>query len=158
MTLRLRPAESPQDMDTVRALFREYQALLGVDLCFQHFEDELLNLPGAYAPPGGALILAENGGGAALGCVGLRPGPVAVSAELKRLYVRPAAQGQGAGRALLDRALAQAAALGYREVWLDSLRRLTKAEALYRAAGFEDAEAYNRTPEADVYYLKKRLS
>ena len=58
-------------MDEVRAIFREYAAWLGVDLCFQGFERELAELPGCYAPPGGRILLARDGAAVA-GCVALR--------------------------------------------------------------------------------------
>ena len=54
----LRPAQFPDDLQTVRDLFLDYQAELGIDLCFQGFEAELAGLPGAYAPPAGSLLLA----------------------------------------------------------------------------------------------------
>ncbi|MDZ4301967.1 MAG: hypothetical protein U1C13_10050, partial [Pseudomonas sp.] len=56
VTLRL--VHSGEDVATIRALFLEYQADLGVDLCFQGFADELATLPGDYAAPGGGLLLA----------------------------------------------------------------------------------------------------
>jgi len=60
--LTIRQAQSSCDIDTARELFREYQTLLGVDLCFQGFAAELAGLPGDYAPPGGRLLLAANTG------------------------------------------------------------------------------------------------
>ena len=68
----IRDAVGAEDMATLRALFLEYQDWLRVDLCFQDFEAELASLPGAYAPPKGALWLAYVAGELA-GCVGLRP-------------------------------------------------------------------------------------
>ncbi len=86
------------DIDTVVALFREYAGGIGIDLSYQGFEDELESLPGAYAPPRGTLLLAEIAG-EAMGCVAVRPIHAETYCEMKRLYVRDAARGTGAGRA-----------------------------------------------------------
>jgi GNAT superfamily N-acetyltransferase len=107
----IRPTGSPADIASVRALFREYADSLGVDLCFQDFETELATLPGAYAPPAGALLLAEQTG-VAVGCAALRPLEPPTIAELKRLYVQPAARGSGLGRTLTEAVLELARRLG----------------------------------------------
>mgnify|MGYP002128901011 CR=1 FL=1 len=85
----------PHEMDMVRAIFREYAESLGIDLCFQDFENELAQLPGEYAAPRGHLLLAEVDGAIA-GCCALRPLDTADypnAAEMKRLYVRKAFRG-----------------------------------------------------------------
>jgi ribosomal protein S18 acetylase RimI-like enzyme len=150
------PARSAADFDAVRALLRAYEASLGVDLCFQGFEEELATLPGRYAPPAGELLLARGEGGEPLGCVALRPlGPGCC--EMKRLYVAPAARGRGLGRALVDAVLATARRIGYREMRLDTLPDMAGAVALYRAAGFAPIEPYYDTPVPGTLFLARRL-
>jgi ribosomal protein S18 acetylase RimI-like enzyme len=127
-----------RDRERVVALLREYEAGTGISLCFQSFEEELAGLPGAYAPPGGAMLLArQDGGEELLGCVAVRPVPGAPEAcEMKRLYVRPEGRGSGLGRQLALAAMAEARRLGYRRICLDTLPSMTSAQALYRDLGF----------------------
>ena len=119
-------------------LFTEYEAAIGVSLCFQNFSAEVASLPGSYAPPGGQLILARAALGEGLvGCVGLRAVAGAPDlCELKRLYVRPSARGSGLGRRLVLAALLEARRLGYARICLDTLPSMQAAQALYRALGF----------------------
>jgi len=144
-------AAAPGDLAAVRALFEEYQRGLGVSLCFQGFDAELAGLPGDYAPPSGGLWLAQEAEGLA-GCVALRrlAGDVA---ELKRLYVRDAFRGRGLGRALAGHAIAHAAVAGYSQVKLDTLPRMSQAQALYSALGFRDIEPYNDNPIGGVRFM-----
>ncbi len=151
----IRPAEWPADAETVRTLFREYAAELGVDLCFQGFAEELATLPGRYAPPGGRLLLAWRGDEAA-GCVALRP-LAAGACEMKRLYVRPAARGEGLGRALAQGICAQARAAGHARMYLDTLETLAAARALYRSLGFVAVPAYNDNRLPGVEFLALAL-
>lgn len=153
-------AARPQDMDAVRQLFRDYQDFLQVDLCFQDFEGELAGLPGAYAPPGGALLLAWAQEGDAppqvAGGVALRPlkGGQADRCEMKRLFVRDQWKGLGLGRALAVEVLQAGRQLGYRRMVLDTLSRLETAVELYRRLGFVPIEAYYDNPTPGVIYLE----
>ena len=143
-------ATTPEQIGTVAALFREYASSLGVDLSFQHFEEELASLPGDYAPPRGRLLLASEG------CVALRPldGDIC---EMKRLYVRPSARGTGLGRALIERAIDEARAIGYRAMRLDTLPAMHAAKSLYRELGFREIEPYRFNPVEGTKYFELNL-
>ena len=154
--LTIRQVQTGGDIDAARELFREYQTRLGVDLCFQGFAAEVEGLPGDYAPPGGRLLLAENDGVPA-GCVALRALDGS-RCEMKRLFVRPATRGRGAGRALVARILDEAHALGYAEMVLDTLPTMAEAQHLYQAFGFRDIPQYCDNPIAGARYLGRSLA
>jgi GNAT superfamily N-acetyltransferase len=135
----------------VRALLVEYQAGLGVDLCFQNFARELELLPGPYAPPQGRLYLAWARGEAA-GCVALRSID-ARTAEMKRLYVRPQHRGQGLGRALATQVIEDARSLHHVRIVLDTLPSMREAHGLYAALGFEPVEPYTANPIVGTRFL-----
>ncbi len=148
-------ARTPEEIAAVRALMLEYQALLGVDLCFQGFDAEVRDLPGSYAPPRGRLLLATLDG-SAVGCVALHEAGWP-RAEMKRLFVRPSGRGLGLGRALVSAVLAQAAAIGYTEVVLDTLPSMAEAQQLYERVGFRDIPPYRPNPVRGTRYLSKSL-
>lgn len=153
---RIIPAGSPGDIDSARRLFLEYSALVSEALCFQGFDAELARLPGEYAPPGGALLLARDAGVDA-GCVALKRLDGG-RAEMKRLFVRRAYRGAGLGRRLAEAAIAQARALGYRSLVLDTLPKLSEAVALYRRLGFRDCAPYLAEPTPGALCFELSLS
>ena len=155
--LTIRQADGPEDLNVIRTLFRAYVDWLAIDLSYQGFEEELAGLPGKYAPPSGALFLANSADGEVLGCVALRPFGKEGACEMKRLYVLPEGRGQGAGAALVAAALQAAEAAGYTEMLLDTLPTMTGAIKLYRAAGFEEIAAYYETPISETVFFGKKL-
>ncbi len=76
---------------------------------------------------------------------------------MKRLYVRTAARGTGIGQALATSVIELAAALGYREVMLDTFPSMTSAIAIYRALGFEPIPPYWNNIVPGVLYFGKQL-
>jgi ribosomal protein S18 acetylase RimI-like enzyme len=150
--IRIAPASGTEDLEALAGLFRGYAASLPVDLGYQDFDAEMAALPGKYAPPLGALLLARDAAGAALGCVGLRPLAEDGVCEMKRLYLLPAARGLGLGRALADAVVGEARRLGYRELRLDTLPSMARAIAMYEAMGFARIEPYYApTPPGTVF-------
>lgn len=152
--LAIRPASSA-DLPTVRELFREYAGTLGFELDFQDFDDELATLPGAYAPPGGALLLAERDG-ATVGCIGLRPLGEGCC-ELKRMYVRPGHRGLGIGRALALAIIREARERGYARMRLDTIDTMTPAIALYLSLGFAEIQPYRPNPISGAAFYELEL-
>jgi len=158
--IRLATPSTPEEFEAVRELFLEYARGLGVDLCFQQFDHELANLPGDYAAPQGALLLATVDGEVA-GCCALRPLEAADypnASEMKRLYVRKAFRGFGLGRQLAEAALDAARQGGYACVLLDTLDEMEAARALYVDLGFEEIPPYYHNPIPGAHYLKAELN
>jgi GNAT superfamily N-acetyltransferase len=147
---------TPDDLEQVRGLFREYAASLGFDLCFQGFAEELAGLPGRYAPPAGRLLLATVDGEAA-GCVALKQLADGV-AEMKRLYVRPRHRGGGLGRVLAERIVEEARTIDYRAVRLDTVPSvMAGAVALYRSLGFREVAPYCFNPVPGALFMELTL-
>ena len=139
----------------MRELFREYEQVLGIDLCFQGFAAELALLPGKYAPPRGRLYVALVADKIA-GCACLCPASE-TAAELKRMYVRAEFRGRHLGRKLAERAIADARAIGYRAVVLDTWPSSKEARALYASLGFRECAAYTASAAPGAQFFEKIL-
>ncbi|HEY9026619.1 MAG TPA: helix-turn-helix domain-containing GNAT family N-acetyltransferase [Burkholderiaceae bacterium] len=106
-------------------------------------------------PPRGAFLLAWSDG-LPVGCVGLKNGG-AQPAEVKRLWVAPAARGLGLARRLMDAVEDAARAIGLPLLRLDTNSALPEAIALYRRTGWTEIPRFNDDPYPDVFF-EKRLS
>jgi putative acetyltransferase len=158
-TIRLETPATPEQLEHTRAIFREYARQLGVDLCFQNFDAELAALPGEYAAPRGALLLALVDGQLA-GCGAVRPladVDYPNACEMKRLFVRPAFRGLGLGRTIAQALMDRAANAGYSSMLLDTLDDMEAARGLYAALGFEEIPPYYFNPVPGAHYLRAQL-
>lgn len=148
-------ASAEAEYAAAAALFKEYSLWLDVDLCFQSFEKELEALPKMYGPDDGGIILCKAGN-VFIGCVAIRRIDEA-TAELKRMWVRPAFQKKGIGQRLLQEALLMAKNLHYKLIRLDTVTKLQPAIALYKKNGFIETTAYYKNPLKEVVYMEKEI-
>jgi GNAT superfamily N-acetyltransferase len=157
---RIVPALSNEALAQARNLFREYGSTPGVAPCLEDFERELASLPGPYGPPDGRLLLAiadsQENSDEAIGCVALRRWEQG-ACEMKRLYVRPAFQGTGAGRKLVREVIGAAQSMGYKRMVLDTLPSMQRAHELYRSLGFRQIPAYQKKPIPGALFFELTL-
>jgi GNAT superfamily N-acetyltransferase len=158
--LELKQVDTQECLLAARDIFLEYARSLPIDLGFQGFEEELAQLPGDYAPPSGALVLAWVGGVVA-GCCALRPltdSDYPNACEMKRLYVRPAFRRLGLGRQLAQAIVDEGRRAGYSAMLLDTLDVMEAARELYAELGFVEVPPYYFNPVPGAHYLKAELN
>jgi ribosomal protein S18 acetylase RimI-like enzyme len=154
--MRLTQTHTVDQIEQAREIFKEYEAWLVINLCFQNFEKELAELPGEYVPPTGRLLLAIQDNGVA-GCIALRKIGDGVC-EMKRLYVRQEFRGKGLGRQLVDTIVRTAKEIGYERMRLDTLPgKMDGAIALYRSLGFREIEPYYPNPVSGAKFMELKL-
>jgi len=154
--LKIIQAETEDHITKARELFREYEAWLGMSLCFQDFENEVASLPGKYAPPDGRLYLAYSDE-KLTGCIALRNLGDGVC-EMKRLFVRDEFRGHKIGVRLIERLIADAREIGYKKMRLDTFPpKMGKAVKLYESHGFRPIPPYYDNPHDGVLFMEKLL-
>ena len=155
-SIQLTPADANEKIPVVRELFLEYAASLGIDLCFQGFDEELRTLPGGYAPPAGRLYIAKVEADAA-GCVALRR-LSEHACEMKRLYIKDSFRGLGLGRLLAEAVIRDARGIGYEVMCLDTLPLMGTAIGLYRKLGFKEIAPYRDNPVPGALFFELNLA
>ena len=153
--IRIIHATTDDQYQAARDLFIQYADSLGFDLEFQGFSRELAELPGDYEPPSGCILLAAIADGYA-GCVALRPLQNNIC-EMKRLFVIPAHQGRGIGKALAKAVIAEARQKGYQKMRLDTIESMQAAQGLYFSLGFKTIEAYCYNPLDNPTFMELEL-
>lgn len=154
--LTITQAETDEQIAEAKTLFREYEAWLGMSLCFQDFENEVATLPGKYAMPDGRLYLAYSDDKLA-GCIALRK-LEDETCEMKRLFVRDGFRGAKVGVSLIEKLIADAKEIGYSKMRLDTYPpKMGKAVTLYESHGFVPIPPYYDNPHSDVLFMELAL-
>lgn len=149
-------AETETQIEDARTIFREYEAWIDLDVCFQGFEAELAALPGKYAMPEGRLFLAYVDDRLA-GCVAMRKLEDGIC-EMKRLFVRDDFRGMKIGISLIERIFSNAREIGYSKMRLDTFPpKMGKAVSLYASHGFVEIPPYYENPHSDVLFMELTL-
>ena len=152
MRIRFRPAD-PEEPPAAELLDEMRAELNDVYETFSRLDNPPL-APAELRAPGGVYLVGYDGDDAVAGG-GLRRLDEGV-AEIKRMYVRPAARSRGVARALLGALEDAAASLGYGATRLDTGPRQVHAGRLYRSAGYVEVPPYNENPFA-CFWGEKRL-
>jgi ribosomal protein S18 acetylase RimI-like enzyme len=149
-------AKTGEQIELARRLFREYETWIELALCFQNFDEEVVNLPGKYAAPEGRLFLAFADGKLA-GSIALRKLEDGVC-EMKRLFVKDEFRGQKIGIALIEKVIEEAQKIGYEKMRLDTFPpKMGKAVQLYESYGFREIPPYYENPYGDTLFMELDL-
>ena len=152
----IKQAETVEEIEQTRELFREYEKWFGLKLCFQNFDEEVENLPGKYVPPDGRLFLAFTDGKLA-GCIALRKLEEKIC-EMKRLFVREDFRGMKIGKILIEKLISEAELIGYEKMRLDTFpAKMGKAVELYSSYGFYEIEPYYHNPYGETLFMELQI-
>lgn len=159
-------------LQAVIGLFKEYANELNENLCFQSFDEELINPLLKYSKPNGSLFVAMYNT-EIVGCVALTDITAKSTShqaanevmkddgkkvcEMKRLYVKPTFRKHKIGDALVEKIIAEARALEFDIMKLDTLEKLQPAIQLYLKHGFVMVNAYYQNPLPNVVYMQLNL-
>ena len=140
---------SLERMDEAYGIVREYYEAVGVVV-----RDDSNSFARDYFGAGSGVWLAYEDE-SMVGCIALRPLPqLGRAGEIKRMYVKPEARGQGIAERLLKALEEYAAEAGYWALYLDTKDDLTTAIRFYQRHGYEACERYNENPQATMFMRK----
>ena len=149
-------ASTEEHFRQARALLREYEEYVGVDLSFQGFEEEFRDLEHEYGPPAGVLLLVREEGQTA-GCIALRNLGNGIC-EMKRLFMKPQFRGRGLGRKCAEQIVQIARETGYVSIRLDTLPSMRAAIDLYGSMGFNEIAPYTNNPVEGAMFMELVLT
>lgn len=154
MSFNILQVSTPAQVQQVRLLMRAYVETGLVDLSSQNIDVEIAELPGVYHPPTGALFLATNFDGKAIGCAAVHRLGETDDAELKRLFVEPNYRCLGIAKSLIKATLDTAREMRCKRLVLDTMPAMTAAIAIYEALGFQKIDPYWDNVLPVIFYGK----
>jgi len=152
----IRAASFPADREALQSVIREYVAWLDMDLSYRGFAEEMASFDERFTLPSGLFLIADSAQTIA-GCVGLLQHGKH-TAEVKRLYVRPAFRGQRLGEKLIVALIERARQLGVRRLILDAVPQTTVAQQLYERLGFQETAPYYAKPVPGTRFFALMLT
>lgn len=148
--MHIRPATNG-DAEAVRRVLFDVLAEYGLVAEHEGVDADLGDIEGNYAGRGGVFDVVVDERGEVVGMVGLYARDEAVC-ELRKMYLRKEARGQGWGRTLLERMVAEARRRGFTRMELETSSKLTEAIRLYRRNGFRPLAASHCALRCDEAY------
>ena len=152
----LKEVKSEKEFELAIDLFKEYASQIGIDLTFQNFDKELIEIEKQYSRPNGIIFIAFNDTKKPIGCFGIRKFTNSIG-ELKRMYLKKESRGMGIGKELLLKAIEVGKELKYKTIRLDTLSSMKPAIALYKKVGFYEIESYRFNPFEGAKYFELQL-
>ena len=153
----------PHIIESARALLLEYgrfvtEAEGPAHFCFGKLQQEIDGLPDFYRKQGGEMLLAYVGAQPGA-CVTWRAIPdIGGGCEMKRLWVRPAFRGLGAGEQLVGAAIEHATQAGFDAIYLDTFPETMKSACdMYRRLGFVPCDPYNDSTYEGIVFMRRPL-
>ena len=140
----------PEDHAAVARELADYLSYIGDALDAEGLDHDIAHWQEEYDGRTGVLLVVADPAGKVVGTAAVRLLEPGVG-ELKRMWLRPAWQGRGLGRRLMDACLDEARRLGCRALRLDTQAKLEAAVRLYRAYGFSEVARYNDNHRADIW-------
>lgn len=150
---KIKEVKSVQEYTIAINLFQEYASQIGIDLSFQNFEQELIEIEKQYSRPKGIIFIAFNNEGQPIGCFGIKQFTPSVC-ELKRMHLKPKARGKGIGKQLLLKVIKTGKELNYITMRLDTLPTMQTTIKLYQEVGFYEIDAYRFNPFAGAKFFE----
>ncbi|MBE9029978.1 GNAT family N-acetyltransferase [filamentous cyanobacterium LEGE 11480] len=146
----------PADRQAAATVIRSVLAEYGLGWEPSGADQDVMQVEQAYLQMGGQFWVVENGG-QIIGTAAYYPitrGDQAV--EIRKMYLLPAARGQGLGRFLLAQLEQTIVAAGYREIWIETATVLRAAVRLYEQSGYQPATGVE-TDRCDRIYCKRMM-